>query len=254
MMEKKFGIKFYHRGDFKNNEYVGGEICELSTYEDPDLISFTSLMSDVKHELKYTEICGMYVKTRDKRGFKLLTNDKDVIDYMEQIVDSRTLEFFIDNVVDQTSIVVKQTQPFVLVKPKKLPTEEIPLRRSPRSKGEKCKFVTLKSIQEESRARIATKAKKKELQRKQELMQVEVFPGDEEIGDSDDIEENGHVGQDEDLPQDKESLVQIGENEYEQLMIDNIAKNKAKIIALRMDSLSSSMRNSVNQKDENHNA
>ncbi|XP_065853522.1 uncharacterized protein [Euphorbia lathyris] len=247
MKEKTFVIKFYHGGDFKNNKYVGGEVFEFPPYEDADLISFTSLMSDVKHELKYTEIGGMYVKADDKRGFKLLVNDKDVISYMEKVGDSGTLEFFIDNMVDQTSTVVKQTQPFVLVRPRKLPTEEVPLRKSPRSKGEKCKFVTLKSIQQETSAR--KQAKKKELERKKELMQVEVSLVDEKIGDSDDVEGDANVEHEEDLPHDKESIIQL-DNAYEQLRNENIAKNKDKIASLRMDSLSSSMRNSINQNAE----
>ena len=70
------------RGKFWRTSYVGGDRV-LLVGVDADLFTYNNLMQEVKVILKLTEIGGVYAVDGKNGGRKLVKNDIDVIQVVE---------------------------------------------------------------------------------------------------------------------------------------------------------------------------
>ena len=107
-------LRFYHKGNFESNTYVGGQQSEYF-YIDRDRWSYTVLMEYVKDDLGYSEIGGVYT---NKGGWKLCANDADLSEFEKGAKNGDYLEFYVDNVVDNKIEPLKQMQPHVVMRPR----------------------------------------------------------------------------------------------------------------------------------------
>ena len=80
-----------------------------------DRFSYTVLMEFVKDDLKYSEIGGIYTS---KGGWKLCGNDADLSELVKGVKVGDHMDFYIDNVVDNTIEPMKQMQPHVVMRPR----------------------------------------------------------------------------------------------------------------------------------------
>lgn len=114
MAGKLFFLRFYHKGEFQKTKYSKGICTKIPTVIDSDLFSYSVLMEYVK-EVGYTEIGGVYVR---KGGWKLLSNDMDLVGLVEGVKDGYFLDLYIDNIVDKAIEPTKQMQPHVIIRPR----------------------------------------------------------------------------------------------------------------------------------------
>ncbi|KAL8109798.1 hypothetical protein AgCh_025767 [Apium graveolens] len=96
MEDDSFHVRIYHKGQFQNNSYVGGDLA-IFKYVERDRWSYTVLMEYVKDDLGYSEIRGIYT---NKEGWKLCGNDTDLNEYDKGVENLGYLDFYVDNVVD----------------------------------------------------------------------------------------------------------------------------------------------------------
>lgn len=140
-------IRLHHSGHFLKTKYSGGL---LETYGmDPDLFSYSVLMEFVK-DLKYNEIGGIYVSKGKNGGWKLVTDDQGVGEYIK---GKSEFDFYIDCNVDKGIPPMKQMQPHVIVRPRASPL------KAKVKNAEKRTFMTLKDINDEKERRISTRKK-----------------------------------------------------------------------------------------------
>lgn len=100
MGDKVFKLKFHHKGEFLKARYADGTTT-MVLHVEADRFSYTVLMEQVKEDLKYTEIGGIYIKKENSGGWKLLSDDKDLTEYTDGFKNGDTIDFYIDNNVDK---------------------------------------------------------------------------------------------------------------------------------------------------------
>lgn len=81
-------------------------------YVDADRFSYTVLMEYVLDVLKYKEIGGLYVK-KVPSGWDLIQSDADLTSFLRKVEGER-LDFYVDDVVDQSVEANQQFQPMWL--------------------------------------------------------------------------------------------------------------------------------------------
>lgn len=239
-------IRLHHRGDFSKTTYSGGSFETIDA--DPDLFSYSVLMEFVK-ELKYEEIAGIYVSNSKNSGWKLVTDDKTVGEYMK---GKSELDFYIDSNVDQSIPPMKQMQPHVIVRPRRSPV------KGKEKIAEKRTFVTLKNINAEKTRKLRDMKDEKERRKNtrkmlqfsigsKDAVQDKVLESEEEIR----TENDGLLGLEEALktyetPNRDEEITKdvkggeiiakdvegAGCNEYEMNRNKNVEKNKAYLAEL----------------------
>ncbi|KAL6536633.1 hypothetical protein OROMI_026214 [Orobanche minor] len=227
MMEvENLVIRLHHSGQFLTNKYSGGDYDLFN--EDPDTFSYSVLMEFVK-QMKMDEIGGVYVPKGKKGGWKLVYDDRSLSEYIQ---GKSEVDFYIDSIVDKTIPVLKQMQPWVIVRPRPSPLAK-------ENKAEKRTFVTLKNINAEKERRMNTRKKltfqeaDDSLAPKDGLLGLEDFMKTYEIrGGITEIE----AGMD--LVKNVEGQ---GCNDYEMRRNKNVAENKAKMKELGLDTNRSAM-------------
>ncbi|KAL6574731.1 hypothetical protein OROMI_012016 [Orobanche minor] len=219
-------IRLHHSGQFLTNKYSGGDYDLFN--EDPDTFSYSVLMEFVK-QMKMDEIGGVYVPKGKKGGWKLVYDDRILSEYIQ---GKSEVDFYIDSIVDKTIPVLKQMQPWVIVRPRPSPLAK-------ENKAEKRTFVTLKNINAEKERRMNTRKKltfqeaDDSLAPKDGLLGLEDFMKTYEIrGGITEIE----AGMD--LVKNVEGQ---GCNDYEMRRNKNVAENKAKMKELGLDTNRSAM-------------
>ncbi|KAL6572319.1 hypothetical protein OROMI_013277 [Orobanche minor] len=219
-------IRLHHSGQFLTNKYSGGDYDLFN--EDPDTFSYSVLMEFVK-QMKMDEIGGVYVPKGKKGGWKLVYDDRSLSEYIQ---GKSEVDFYIDSIVDKTIPVLKQMQPWVIVRPRPSPLAK-------ENKAEKRTFVTLKNINAEKERRMNTRKKltfqeaDDSLDPKDGLLGLEDFMKTYEIrGGITEIE----AGMD--LVKNVEGQ---GCNDYEMRRNKNVAENKAKMKELGLDTNRSAM-------------
>ncbi|KAL6582336.1 hypothetical protein OROMI_006350 [Orobanche minor] len=219
-------IRLHHSGQFLTSKYSGGDYDLFN--EDPDTFSYSVLMEFVK-QMKMDEIGGVYVPKGKKGGWKLVYDDRSLSEYIQ---GKSEVDFYIDSIVDKTIPVLKQMQPWVIVRPRPSPLAK-------ENKAEKRTFVTLKNINAEKERRMNTRKKltfqeaDDSLAPKDGLLGLEDFMKTYEIhGGITEIE----AGMD--LVKNVEGQ---GCNDYEMRRNKNVAENKAKMKELGLDTNRSAM-------------
>ncbi|KAL6577016.1 hypothetical protein OROMI_011292 [Orobanche minor] len=219
-------IRLHHSGQFLTNKYSGGDYDLFN--EDPDTFYYSVLMEFVK-QMKMDEIGGVYVPKGKKGGWKLVYDDRSLSEYIQ---GKSEVDFYIDSIVDKTIPVLKQMQPWVIVRPRPSPLAK-------ENKAEKRTFVTLKNINAEKERRMNTRKKltfqeaDDSLAPKDGLLGLEDFMKTYEIrGGITEIE----AGMD--LVKNVEGQ---GCNDYEMRRNKNVAENKAKMKELGLDTNRSAM-------------
>ena len=99
MGEKEIHVRFYHAGEFNKTSYIGGESFTITRVE-LDTFSYTVLMEFVKDYLHYTEIGGVYSKG-ESGGWELVSNDKELLEFVDSCDQGEEVEFYIDNNIDK---------------------------------------------------------------------------------------------------------------------------------------------------------
>lgn len=121
MATQEIHVRFNHGGRFHKTSYLGGQRMTIARV-DVDTFSFTVLMEFIKDYLHYTEIGGVY--SRSKKGcWKLVSNDRDVIEMVEGCNSEKEVDFYIDNTIDTDIEPPIQMQPHVIVRPRKTLTQ-----------------------------------------------------------------------------------------------------------------------------------
>ncbi|XP_074348273.1 uncharacterized protein LOC141687033 [Apium graveolens] len=111
MGKQRYNLRFFNLGKFQNSKYVGRKDGLIAGVE-PDRFSYTVLMEHVKVDLKYSEIGGIYIKSDEAGGWKMVTSDKDL-----PLLD-KDMDFYIDNIVDPKIEPLQQMQPHVIIRPR----------------------------------------------------------------------------------------------------------------------------------------
>lgn len=117
MEEPVINVKFHHEGQFLKARYANGTtsiVFDVPT----DLFSYTVLMEQVKDDLGYSEIGGIYIRNTKAGGWKLLLDDKDLFEYIKGCKSGQTFDFYIDNDINKDIEPIAQMQPHVVVRPK----------------------------------------------------------------------------------------------------------------------------------------
>ncbi|KAL8154564.1 hypothetical protein AgCh_000074 [Apium graveolens] len=104
MEEQCYNLRFFYLGKFQNSEYIGGKDGLIAGVK-PDRFSYTVLMEHVKDDLKYSEIGGIYIKSDEVGGWKMVSRDK----YLPLL--DKDMDFYVDNVVDPKIEPLQQMQP-----------------------------------------------------------------------------------------------------------------------------------------------
>ena len=118
MGEKSVNIGLYYGGEFRRTNYCGGDRI-LVCNEDADTFAYNDLMQEIKDLLKLTEIGGVYAKEGKHGGWKLMTNDLDIIEEIEKCNNGEEVKFYVDTIVDPSIEPLYQMQPHVIVRPRK---------------------------------------------------------------------------------------------------------------------------------------
>lgn len=84
---------------------------------EPDRFSYSVLMEHVKDDVGYTEIGGVYVK-KPGGGWKLLSNDVEVMELANGLKEGSMLDLYIDTIVDKAIEPAEQMQPHVIIRPR----------------------------------------------------------------------------------------------------------------------------------------
>lgn len=116
MASTDYVLRFFHKGTFTKSKYVGGTCKVILEYVDADRFSYTVLMEYVLDVLKYKEIGGVYVK-KVPSGWHLIQSDADLTAFLSKVEGER-LDFYVDDVVDQSVEAKQQVQPHVVVRPR----------------------------------------------------------------------------------------------------------------------------------------
>lgn len=116
MSEKEVNIRFYHAGEFQKTKYVGGKRL-IKTRVNVDTFSYPVLMEFVHDYLDYTEIGGVYIP-KEKGGWQLVSNDKELMPIFEGCDDGGEVDLYIDNTIDRDIEPLNQVQPHVIVRPR----------------------------------------------------------------------------------------------------------------------------------------
>ncbi|KAL1823783.1 hypothetical protein ACET3Z_010561 [Daucus carota] len=103
-------VGLHYEGQFKKTTYVGGKHLVLSAVE-VESFSYSVLMEFIKDNFHYSEIGGIYVNKGRKGGWQLLSNDKEVIELVEECASGYLVNFYIDNIVDKAIEPAPQLQP-----------------------------------------------------------------------------------------------------------------------------------------------
>ena len=117
MDEKTINLRLHYEGQFKKTTYVGGKHLVLSAIE-VESFSYSVLMEFVKDNLHYSEIGGIYANRGRKGGWQLLSNDKEVMELVEECAPGDLVNFYIDNIVDKAIEPAPQMQPHVITRPR----------------------------------------------------------------------------------------------------------------------------------------
>ncbi|KAL1808755.1 hypothetical protein ACET3Z_025745, partial [Daucus carota] len=117
MEGKKINVRFFYNGAFHRRSYVGGETHAINRAEAEEF-SYTVLMEFVKDYLKFTEIGGVYIPEGNGIGWKLITNDREVIELVDGQKDGGEICFYLDNIVDTEIEPAVQMQPHVVTRPR----------------------------------------------------------------------------------------------------------------------------------------
>lgn len=117
MAEKHIFIRFYHKGEFQKTKYSCGTCTKIPEPADAERLSFSVIMEHVKDDVGYTEIGGVYVK-KGGVGWKIVSNDADVIGLVDGLKDGSSLDLYIDTVVDKGIEPANQMQPHVIIRPR----------------------------------------------------------------------------------------------------------------------------------------
>lgn len=118
MADKTVNVRLYYSGVFHRRSYSGGDSLLVNRVE-TDLFSYSVLMEFVKDYLKFTEIGGVYINEGTAGGWKLITNDKEVMQVVDGCNDEDEIEFYVDNTIDTEIEPVVQMQPHVVIRPRK---------------------------------------------------------------------------------------------------------------------------------------
>ena len=117
MNEKEITVRLNYNGRFQKSAYVSGRSFAVTRVE-VDTFSYTVLMEYVKDYLHLTEIGGIYI-SKEKGGWELVKNDKDLFGLVEACSDGEEIHFYVDNIVDKEIEPLNQMQPHVMVRPRK---------------------------------------------------------------------------------------------------------------------------------------
>ncbi|XP_065870008.1 uncharacterized protein [Euphorbia lathyris] len=207
MEEKRFGIRFHHKGEFLKTKYSGGICTKISNSVDADRFSYTVLMEHVKDDVGYTEIGGIYVNKGKMGGWKLVADDKDLGDFIRGFGGGDFLEFYIDNIIDNGIEPLMQMQPYVVIRPR-------PCLVQDKKVQPKRKFVTIQSIQKQERQK--KKANEEDLNVRRKLPQG---IASKDMADEENIQESNDIS-------------------YEKIREMNIIENNRRIAALNLKQLS----------------
>ena len=99
MAEKHVNIVLYFGGEFRRTSYSIASYVIISNI-DADTFAYNDLMEEVKNLLKLTEIGGVYVNEGKNGGWKLITNDLDIINGVEKCGHGQEVKFYVDIIVD----------------------------------------------------------------------------------------------------------------------------------------------------------
>lgn len=193
-------FRVHYKGEFGINKYLGG--MEM-TYKDVDLdyFSYSELMEWVK-DLGFTEIGGIFVKNEENHdGWDLVTDDAELNGYI-RASDDAELNLYIDCDFDANVPPMRQMQPHVIVKPRRL------LVKPKTGNPKKRQFVTLKDINQEKERKKRGSRNKKDLSLKAQLMGFEASNKKDNVAST--------------------KVQETEVNEYEMLRTENIEKKKKK--------------------------
>ncbi|CAH9082990.1 unnamed protein product [Cuscuta epithymum] len=213
MVDKVFSLNFITGGTFLKTKYFGGYRRKINNAIDVERFSYAVLMEYVKEDCSFEEIGGVYVPNANKLGWKLLTNDNDVINYVLAHEKDDVIDFWIDNVADEEIPPMDQNQPHVIVRPRKciLTGSNNPPKRN---------VFMLKSAKKHHE-----KAKEKKCIAEKSKMKANDKLGVKHVGGHD-----SHFGKDDMSP--------LKARSYEQIGLENIEANNERLTALGLSKLS----------------
>ncbi|CAH9078378.1 unnamed protein product [Cuscuta europaea] len=119
MVDKVFSLNFITGGTFLKTKYSGGYHRKVKDAIDMEIFSYGVLMEYVKEDCLFEEIGGVYVPNLNRFGWKPLTNDSDVLNYVLAREKDDVIHFWIDHVADEEIPPMDQNQPHVIVRPRK---------------------------------------------------------------------------------------------------------------------------------------
>ncbi|CAH9109333.1 unnamed protein product, partial [Cuscuta epithymum] len=171
-------------------------------------------MEYVKEDCSFEEIGGVYIPNANKVGWKLVTNDNDVINYVLAHENDDVIDFWIDNVADEEIPPMDQNQPHVIVRPRKciLTGSSNPPKRN---------VFMLKSAQQQHHE----KPKEKKCITEKSKVKANDKLGVKHVGEHD-----SHFGEDDMSP--------FKARSYEQIRSENIEANNERLTTLGLSKLS----------------
>ncbi|XP_063940857.1 uncharacterized protein LOC135149316 [Daucus carota subsp. sativus] len=150
MGEKVVIIRLNYDGIFKKDSYAGGKSFAVSKL-DTEEFSYSVLMEFVKDYLHLTEIGGIYMG--DDSGWKLLTNDKELLKLVDGCENEGEIVLYVDTVVEREIEPSVQMQPWVIVRPRPDITQGTVKEQVKR------KFVTAHQLKQQQQKKMKMKQK-----------------------------------------------------------------------------------------------
>ncbi|KAL8155909.1 hypothetical protein AgCh_001095 [Apium graveolens] len=113
MDDKTVNLRLRYERKFKKITYIGGKHFFLMGLE-VESFSYSVLMELVKDQLHFTEIGGIYANKGRKGGWKLLSNDKQVMALVKDCDPGYLVNFYTENIVNKQIDHAPQMQPHVI--------------------------------------------------------------------------------------------------------------------------------------------